>query len=611
MFQLHDYQLECEQSVIDHWKQGVLQQLIVMATGTGKTVVFSFLIKKLFPELGGKVLVFAHREELVDQAIALIKQINPGLKVGKEMASDFADSDSDIVVSCVASIGRAGSSRLSRFSRFGLVICDEAHHSIAQTYLNVFETTGVLKPDSKSLLVGFTATPRRRNLTRAEKKQITTLDDAEILSLSSVYKKIVFSFPIRKAIEQGWLVPLKGYRVKTETNLDNVKVTAGDFQQDQLSEAVNTDLRNKEVVDAWEQYGEGRQTVGFTVDIAHAKSMAQAFQNRGHKFDAIWGSDPDRAEKLAKHKSKEITGLLNAQVLTEGYDDWRVSCIISAAPTQSSTKYTQEIGRGTRLQQGSGNLLDALRSGYALSKADCIVIDIVDNYKRNTLSTLPSMVGLNPEFNLHGGSAIAAVQEIEKLQEKFPDVSFSSLTDLSKVKTFVESIDLFAEPYAEEVKQYSSLTWVPTQDGSYMIAIPEHKSLTDAKKYVAFQHERWFIQPNELGEYEVWIRDRHKERMVGEYTTLEKAFTESDAAIKRFRADRVKPIQREAEWKNYEATSTAKQYLAKLARNKPINWCLCNSSGLPGSTCSTCQKQTGITAGQVSTAINKLKSQRI
>ena len=611
MFQERDYQIECEQSVIDHWKQGILQQLIVMATGTGKTVVFANLIRKLFPLLGGKVLVFAHREELVDQAIALIQKINPGLKVGKEMANDYADSDSDIVVSCVASIGRTGSSRLVRFGAFSFVICDEAHHSIAQTYLNVFEATGVLKPDTKSLLVGFTATPRRRNLTRAEKKQITTLDDAEILSLSSVYKKIVFSFPIRKAIEQGWLVPLKGYRIKTETNLDNVKVTAGDFQQDQLSEAVNTDLRNKEVVDAWEQYGEGRQTVGFTVDISHAKSMAKAFKDRGHKFEAIWGNDPDRAEKLARHKSKEITGLLNAQVLTEGYDDWQVSCIISAAPTQSSTKYTQEIGRGTRLQQGAGNLLEALRKGFALSKTDCIVIDIVDNYKRNTLSTLPSMVGLNPEFNLHGGSAIAAVKEIEELQEKFPDVSFSSLTDLRKVKTFVESIDLFAEPYTEEVKQYSSLAWVGTQDGSYMISIPEHPSLVRERKYVAYQHERWFIQPNELGEYEVWIRDRHKERMVGEYTTIEKAFTESDAAIRRFRQDRVKPLLREADWKNYEATSTAKQYLAKLAKHKPINWCLCKSSGMLGTTCSTCNKPMGITAGQVSTAINKLKSARI
>lgn len=610
MFEDRDYQLECIEAIRSNWKQGVLQQLVVMATGTGKTVVFANIIKTMWRYMtrGGKVLVFAHREELVDQAIELIKSINPDLKVGKEMASDWADNDCDVIVSCVASIGRSGSTRLVRFGRFNLVICDEAHHSIASTYLNVFETTEVLKPESKALLVGFTATPKRRNLTRAEKKQITTLDEGELLSLKSVYKKIVFSFPIRKAIDTGWLVPLRGYRIKTETSLDNIKTTAGDFQQDQLSEAVNTDLRNKQVVDAYEQHGTHRQFVCFTVDITHAKSLAAEFQKRGFNVEAVWGNDPLRAEKLAKHKSKEILGLCNAQVLTEGYDDWQVSCIISAAPTQSSTKYTQEIGRGTRLQQGTGNLLEAIRMGYALSKVDCVVIDIVDNYKRNTLSTLPSMVGLNPEFNLHGGSAIAAVQEIEALQEKFPGVSFMGLTDLSKVKTFVESIDLFAEPYTEEIKQYSSLTWLPMQDGSFMLAMPERKELSDAKRYGAFQHEKWFIRPNELSEYEVWIRDRQSEKMVGEYTTLENAFREADDAVRRYRSDRLKPLQRNAEWQNFDATSAAKQYLSKLARLRPVNWCLCKHNGLKGEDCTTCKKPFGITAGQVSMAINKLKS---
>lgn len=616
MFQDREYQDECVEYVRSNWKQGVLQQLVVMATGTGKTVVFARIIQKLWPYMtkGGKVLVFAHREELVDQAIELIKAINPDLKVGKEMANDWADTDSNVVVSCVASIGRSGSNRLIRFGNFNLVICDEAHHSIAQTYLNVFETTGVLKPESKALLVGFTATPKRKNLTRAEKKQVTTLDEGELLSLRSVYKKIVFSYPIRKAIDAGWLVPLRGYRIKTETSLDNIKLTAGDFQQDQLSETVNTSARNQQVVEAWEQYGENRQTVGFTVDIAHAQDLAKAFRNRGHKAEAVWGTDNDRAEKLRKHKSSEITILLNAQVLTEGYDDWQVSCIILAAPTQSSTKFTQEVGRGTRLQAATGNLLIANASGIALKKRDCVVLDIVDNYKRNSLVTLPTLVGLAPGFDLHGGSVTEAAAEVEALQEKWPGVNFTHLTDLSKVKTYVESIDLFAEPYTEEVKQHSDLTWMPMQDGAYMLTIPELKVLTDAKRYTAFQHEKWFIRPNELSEYDVWIKDRQNERKVGEYTSLESAFHEADLAIRRYRSDRLKPLMRTAVWHAGPATDTAKRYLVKLAKSKPINWCLC-STGSTGygvtieePPCNVCKKPRGISAGQVSMAINKLKS---
>jgi superfamily II DNA or RNA helicase len=609
MFTLFDYQQECEQAVIDHRKQGILQQLVVMATGTGKTVVFSSIIKRMLPLLGGKVLVFAHREELVDQAIDAIREMNPGLKVGKEMANDWADIDCDVVVSCVASIGRAGSTRLTRFGSFNLVICDEAHHSIAQSYLNVFETTGVLKPDSKALLIGFTATPKRRNLTRAEKKTVT-LDDEQILSLKSVYKKIVYSFDLRTAVKKGWLAPPRGFRVKTETSLDNVKVTAGDFQQDQLSEAVNTPVRNAQVVDAWEQYGEGRQTVGFTVDINHAKDLAKAFQNRGHRFEAVWGNDPDRSEKLRQHKSKLITGLLNAQVLTEGYDDWQVSCVISAAPTQSPTKYPQEIGRGTRLQKGAGNLLEAIQKGYALSKVDCIVIDIVDNYRRNTLSTLPSLVGLNPEFDLGGESAIKAVEKLEELQEKYPGVNFTHLTDLSKVKAYVESIDLFADPYTDEIKQFSEFTWMPLQDGSFVLSIPEDQELVKQKRYSQFKHEKLFIRSNELSEYEVWHKKSQNEKKLIEFSTLEEAFAEADAIMKRSPrvANRLKPITRTAAWLEYAATPAAKKYLSKLARGKYVNWCLCDRFGNAGETCTVCQKPMGVTAGQVATAINRLKA---
>jgi superfamily II DNA or RNA helicase len=608
VFQERYYQLECEQSIIEHWKQGVRQQLVVMCTGSGKSVVFANLIKNLLPQLPHKkVLVFAHREELIMQSIALIKQINPDLKIEKEMASDYASTDCDVVVSCVASIGRSGSKRLERFGNFGLVIVDECHRSIASTYLNVFETTGVLKPESKALLVGWTATPKRRNLTRAEKKQVTTLDDEQIISLKSVYKKIVYSYPIRKAINEGWLVPLRGYRVKTETSLDNIKLTAGDFQQDELSKTVNTSARNQQVAEAWEHYGENRQTVVFTVDIAHAQALAKLFRDRGHNAEAVWGTDPDRDEKLRKHRNKEITVLINVQLLVEGYDDWQVSCIMLAAPTQSSTKFTQEVGRGTRLQAGTGNLLHAIANGVQLDKKDCIVLDVVDNYKRNSLVTLPSMVGLNPDFNLNGESVTKAATQIEELQDKFPGVSFAGLTDLSKVKTFVESIDLFAEPYTEEIKQFSKLTWMPMQDGSFRLSMPETRALSDAKNYAGYQHEKWFIRPNELNEYEVWINDRQKERKVGEYTTLENAFKEADTAVKRFRPDRLKPLMRDADWLSYDATPAAKKYLAKLAKGR-VQWCLCMVSGTVGTTCSACNKPKGITAGQVSTAINKLKS---
>ena len=406
---LRPRQVECLDSIRNEYLAGCYQQLVVAATGIGKAVILANIKRHMADLLPGKMLVFAHREELIAQLIATLQEWNPDLKVGKEMANEYADTECDIVVSCNASIGRDGAKRLERFGGFDVVVCDEAHHSIASTYLNVFEQTGVLKTDSTRLLVGFTATPKRKNLTRDQKKQLTVLDDEELLSLKSVYRKIVFSYPIRKAIKEGWLVPLRGYKLKTRVDLSGIKTTAGDYQQDELENAVNTPERNAQVANAWRKDCEGRQTVAFCVQIQHAKDMAAAFRSLGVNAEAVWGVDPERADyskcsvcgrystekatgmvccdayhgtkenpnyctgtlafgsgKLQRHKRKEITVLCNAQLLTEGYDDWRVSCIIDAAPTKSPTKYTQRIGRGTRLQTGTGNLLDAI------SQWDCV-----------------------------------------------------------------------------------------------------------------------------------------------------------------------------------------------------------------------------------------------
>jgi superfamily II DNA or RNA helicase len=190
--------------------------------------------------LSGRMLVLAHRVELIDQAIDKLKHWNPTLRIGKEMADSYADADCEVVVSCVASIGRADSTRLQRFGEFDIVVCDEAQHSVASTYMNVFEATGVLKPNTNKLLCGWTATPKRHNVKRSNKEQVTLDGAEEILSLKSVYQKIVYSYPLRKAIKTGWLVPLKGFKLQTGTHLEDVKTTAGDYQLDQLSDAVNT-----------------------------------------------------------------------------------------------------------------------------------------------------------------------------------------------------------------------------------------------------------------------------------------------------------------------------------------------------------------------------------
>ena len=605
---LRPRQVECLDSIRNEYLAGCYQQLVVAATGIGKAVILANIKRHMADLLPGKMLVFAHREELIAQLIATLQEWNPDLKVGKEMANEYADTDCDIVVSCNASIGRDGAVRLLRFGSFDYVVCDEAHHSIASTYLNVFEQTEVLKPHSTRLLVGFTATPKRKNLKRTKKEQtVLETEDEDLLQLSSVYKKIVFSYPIRKAIKEGWLVPLRGFRVKTKIDLSTVKRVAGDYQQDELSNAVNTPERNHLIADAWVKFCEGRQSVGFCAGVQHAKDAAKALRDFGVKAEAIWGTDPERSSKLKRHQDEEITVLLNDKLLTEGYDDWKVSCIIGYAPTANPSKYSQEIGRGTRLQKGTGNLLEALQRGLQLTKRDCIVLDGVDNNKRCSLVTLPSLLGLNPDMDLQGQSVTAIAEKMEELQEKYPTVDLSHLTDITKVDAYIESLDLFAAPYTEEVKEFSKLTWMGCSDGSYVLQIPEKQELKGM--FYAHKHERLNIAENELGEYVLSISAVNVDKQLGIYNSLQEAFASADEVMQRCRPDRMKLVTREAEWHTYPASDPAKKLLRSLSKNKPILKCLCPGTN-PAILCPTCKLPTGITAGEASVAINLMKARR-
>jgi superfamily II DNA or RNA helicase len=567
---------------------GVRHQLVVMATGLGKTVVFSNLPARLNK---GKMLVIAHRSELLDQAVDKIQHWNPTLKVGLEKAEHHAEADCDVIVACNASVGRAGSKRLEHFwDDIGTIVIDECHHVLGGSYLNILEDSGVLLPASDKLLVGFTATPRRRN--KARGKQINTLDDDDLLTLKSVFSKIVYSFPIRRGIKEGFLCPLKGFRVGTQTNLDAVKTVAGDFATEQLSEAVNTPERNLQVVKAWKENANNRPTLCFTVDVQHGKDLAEMFLRNGVMAQPIYGDDPQRADKLNWFESGKVQVLCNCALLTEGFDSPSVACIVLARPTKSGSLYTQMVGRGTRIMDG---------------KTDCSVIDVVDNYKRCSLVTLPSLLGMSPELNLQGRSLTDTAEKLEAMQEKFPGIDFTQLTDISKINAYVESVDLFAKPYGEEVLEFSKLAWMADSAGGYTLQIPEKKELKGM--YYQHKHERLNIAENELGEFALSISAVGVDKQLGIYNTLQEAFASADEVMQRCRPDRMKLVTREAEWHTHPASEPAKKLLRTLSRSKPLLKCLCPGTN-PAILCPTCRLATGITAGEASVAINLLKSRR-
>lgn len=523
------------------------KQLISMATGTGKTVVFAQLPSQLKSILPGKMLVLAHREELIDQAIDKMRKANPGLRIDKEMAEHHADPDAaDVVVASVATLGRKGSKRLEKFdwSQFDKFVVDEAHHAIASTYLNIYEAAGLLEPGDNRLLLGVTATPQR--------------GDGE--GLAKVFQKIVYTYSLRQAIEDGWLVEPRGYKVSTGTSLDSVKVNRGEYDQGQLADTVNTPQRNQLIAKAWLDYAQGRQTVGFTVDIQHAKDLAAIFQHYGIKAEALWGDDPDREEKLQRHKSREITVLFNCDVLTEGYDDWQIGCVILAGPTKSPVKFAQRVGRGTRLQDGVGNLnhaktiCDKTSQPYPF-KTDCIVLDVVDSSSRNSLITLPTLMGMSAKLDLRGKGVVFAVKQLEEKAKQFPHIDFNELDDITKIDAHVETVNLFDVKFPPEVENNSQLSWYTSPTGGFVMLLPEKDKITICQNLL----DRWEIVGNIKG---------NKYR--GERNTIEEAFAAADETVSKVCPETLKILRREEKWHDAPATPGQIRLLAKFFKGKAI-----------------------------------------
>jgi hypothetical protein len=469
--------------------------------------------------LDGQMLVLVHTDELIDQNIGKLRKYNPTLKVDKEKASEYADPTAAIVVASVATLGRKGTARGRRFdwSRFDKVITDEAHHSCAQSYKNIYEMAGVAQHDK--LHIGFTATPFR--------------SDGE--DLTEIFDRVTFEYGIRQAIEDGWLCDVRGLRLSTNTRLDGVHRLAGDFKTDELSDAVNTPERNAGIVKGWQQHATGRPTIAFTVDIEHARDLAAEFQRRGVRAEAIWGDDPERRAKLGRFLRRATDVLCNCALLTEGFDAPLTSCIVMARPTQSPGLYVQCVGRGTRTDDG---------------KDDLLVIDVCDLSSRFTLN-ISQMFGLPAPLDLMGRSVITTAKKVEELSEANPQKDFSTAASLDAVEVMAREVDLFQTvALPAEIASITRLNWIRMPDG-YVLWLPERRALR--------------IRQNMLGHFDL-IAEGAK---FAETETIEDAFTITEEWVNKNQPTAMRMILRDAKWHDVPATERQRELLRKMYKREP------------------------------------------
>lgn len=348
-FELREYQHRAQETVLNELKKNVKRQMLVMATGLGKTYVAVQICLHF-----ERVLFVAHREELIDQAVENLEMFYP-LQVGIVKGPRF-EGDRRVVVASVQTI----TNRLDKFRKdeFDIIVLDEVHHYMAATYVRVAQ---YFEP---KLLLGLTATPHR-------------LDG---LSLGNIMDKIVFDYGIDKGVKDGWLCELDAFRIRTGADLSAVKRTAGDFNLKELAVTVNSEQRNKLIVEKYQKYCEGRQALVFAVDVNHAVALCKEFQLAGYNANFVVSDEeltPERKKVVADFKAGRIQIMVNVNILTEGFDHLDIGCIIMARPTESLTLYIQCIGRGTRLK--------TQRFIEEHGKNNCIILDFVDNSGRHQL----------------------------------------------------------------------------------------------------------------------------------------------------------------------------------------------------------------------------------
>jgi len=361
---LRPYQLAAIAAVRAQFEAGCRSTLLVLPTGTGKTVVFAEDARQLV-RAGGRVLVLAHREELLEQAQSKLQ--DAGVRADLEQAKRRASSSSPVVVASIATLQRQ---RLTAWPRdwFRRIVVDEAHHAAAASYraiIDHFTTAQVL---------GVTATPAR----------------GDGKALKEVFESVAYRYELRDAIRDEWLVPLRAKRVVVEgINLSNVRTHHGDLDQRELSEILSAERVLHETVGPLLEQAGSRPTIVFAVDVAHAHALAGIINRYrpGAALAVDGGAKRDeRKAALQAFRRGEIQFLCNCALYTEGFDEPSIACVAICRPTKSWGLYVQMLGRGTRLSPETG-------------KRDCLILDFVGNSGRHRL--------VGPADALAGGDVLS------------------------------------------------------------------------------------------------------------------------------------------------------------------------------------------------------------
>lgn len=355
--QLRPYQIDGINRVKAELRNGARSVVLVSPTGSGKTVVSAEVMRSA-EEKGSNVLFLAHRIELIAQTCDKLAMFGLKHKVYapekdikmishkqlKKFGKSFIDPFAKIAVGTVQTVSR----RLEKITGPNLIIIDETHLAIANTYQKVTSEF------PKARILGLTATPVR-------------LDGR---GLGEMFEKITVLASAKQIAEMGFLVPMRFFSASETVDLSKIKTSMGDFDKKQLSEEMEKPRLIGNAVEHYRKLAHGRPSVAFCVSVKHAEHTAEAFRQAGYKAIAVSGesTSDERAKAIDGLATGEYDIVCNCGLYIEGLDQPCISCIILLAPTKSLSRYLQSVGRGSRPAQ---------------DKDDCIILDHAGNILRH------------------------------------------------------------------------------------------------------------------------------------------------------------------------------------------------------------------------------------
>ncbi len=330
--ELRPYQQQARERIHAEWENGHTRTLLVLPTGTGKTIVFASVAADQV-RAGDRVLILAHRGELLEQAADKLQRSTGLVSAVEKADATCLNTWFRVVVGSVQTLQRTA--RLERFPRdyFGTIIIDEAHHAITDGYRRILDYFGSAK------VLGVTATP----------------DRGDMRNLGEVFDSLAFEYKLTDAIKEGYLCRIMAQTIPLKLDISSVTMSGGDYAVGDLGTALDPYL--EQIAAEMAQRCKGRKTVVFLPLIKTSQKFRDLLNSHGFRAAEVNGQSTDRKEVLADFDAGKYNVLCNSMLLTEGWDCPSVDCVVVLRPTKVRSLYSQMVGRGTRLSPGKSDLL--------------------------------------------------------------------------------------------------------------------------------------------------------------------------------------------------------------------------------------------------------------